>query len=206
MSASLPNLGPQMWNQRYSAAEFAFGTEPNGFLTSVADRIPKGRVLCLAAGEGRNAVYLAQLGCEVTAVDSSEVGLDKAQRLASDRGVTLKTTLADLADYTITPHHWDAIVSIFAHVPPEIRKPLHRQVVDGLRSGGVFVLEAYTPQQLQYGTGGPPIEELTMSLETLKTELAGLAFQRGVETEREVVEGKYHSGQSALVQVLAAKP
>lgn len=195
-----------MWDQRYGEAGFAYGTEPNDFLVEQAGLIPRGKVLCLAEGEGRNAVYLATLGHEVTAVDASSVGLEKAARLAKERGVELKTQVADLANYHIEPLSYTSVVSIWCHVPPAVRVPLHRAVVDALLPGGLLVLEAYTPRQLEYKTGGPPVVELTMTLEALRIELAGLDFLQGVERERVIHEGKYHDGPSHVVQVVAQKP
>lgn len=194
------------WDERYADAEYAYGTEPNSYLVSVIDQIPKGDVLCLCEGEGRNGVYLAQHGCTVTAVDASAVGLEKARRLAAERRVEIHTVVSDLAHFEIRPGAWDAIVSIFCHVPPELRAALHRQCVNGLKPGGVLVLEAYTPAQLEYGTGGPPRAELTMHLEALERELSGLALIHAVEMDREVVEGRYHTGTGAVVQVVGRKP
>jgi SAM-dependent methyltransferase len=194
------------WDERYSDPDYVYGTEPNDYLVSVVDRIPRGKVLCLGEGEGRNGVYLARQGCDVTAVDASQVGLDKASRLAADHGVEIRTIVSDLAHFRIEAESWDAIVSIFCHVPPEIRAPLHRRCVEGLKPGGVLVLEAYTPRQIGKGTGGPPSAGLTMHLEILRQELAGLKFVHAVEFDREVLEGKYHTGEGAVVQVLARKP
>jgi SAM-dependent methyltransferase len=198
--------GAEMWDQRYQTDQYVYGTEPNGFLESVADRIPQGKVLCLAEGEGRNAVFLAQRGYEVVAVDASAVGLAKAQRLARERGVVIETVVTDLAAFTIEPDSWDGIISIFCHLPPGLRKSLHRQVVRGLRPGGLFVLEGYTPAQVGRGTGGPPTEELMMTRDALREELEGLDFLHAVETERPVVEGTLHTGIGAVVQLLAVKP
>lgn len=195
-----------MWDQRYSSDEYVYGKQPNDFLLSVIDKIPKGKVLCLAEGEGRNSVYLAQQGCDVLAVDSSSVGLAKAQRLADERGVEIQTQHADLADFEIVPGYWDAIVSIFCHVPPAIRTELHKKIVAGLMPGGILVLEAYTPKQIKLGTGGPPVPELTMSLTALESELKGLDFIHALECERDVIEGLFHTGRGAVVQLLACKP
>lgn len=195
-----------MWDKRYSSEEYVYGKQPNDFLLSVIEQIPKGRVLCLAEGEGRNSVFLAEQGCDVLAVDSSSVGLAKAQKLADERGVEIKIEHADLADFEIVPETWDAIVSIFCHVPPAIRAELHKQVIAGLKPGGILVLEAYTPKQITFGTGGPPVAELTMSLSSLELELNGLEFIHARECERDVVEGLLHTGRGAVVQVLAIKP
>jgi SAM-dependent methyltransferase len=194
-----------MWDVRYSDTEYVYGTAPNEFLVSVADQIPRGKVLSLAEGEGRNAVYLAELGCKVLGVDASAVGLSKAQQLAEERGVTIETRVADLTDFHIEPDSWDAIVSIFCHLPSGIRSSVHHKVVAGLRPGGVFVLEAYTPTQLKLKTGGPPTADMLMTLNLLRTELAGLRFIHARELERDVTEGKFHTGRGAVVQVVAVK-
>lgn len=192
-----------MWDERYSVEEYVYGTRPNDFLASVVDRLPMGRVLCLAEGEGRNAVFLAERGFEVTAIDNSAVGLAKARKLAGQRGVHIETIVTDLAHYEIVPTSWDVIVAIFCHLPPPLRRAVHAQAVAGLRPGGAFVLEAYTPAQLRHGTGGPPVVELTMTLDGLRDELAGLRFEHAAEIERDIQEGRFHAGVGAVVQVLA---
>ncbi|NQV72317.1 class I SAM-dependent methyltransferase, partial [bacterium] len=111
-----------MWDDRYAADEYVYGTEPNEFLASMTAKLKLGRALCLAEGEGRNAVHLAKAGFEVTAVDSSRVGLQKAEQLAANNEVTIETVHADLAEFEIEPEAWDSIISIFGHVPPDIRR------------------------------------------------------------------------------------
>ena len=194
------------WDERYAAPGWEFGTEPNDFLRAAAHHLPPGRVLCLAEGEGRNAVHLASLGYEVTGVDSSAVGLAKAEVLARERGGAIHTVGADLATWRIEPGAWQGIVSIFAHVPLDVRVPLHRAVVAGLAPGGVLLLEAYTPRQLGRGTGGPPDATKLMTLEGLRRELDGLEFLEGREIERPVFEGRCHGGASEVVQVVARRP
>lgn len=194
-----------MWDERYSQSGYVYGTEPNEFLAEAAARIPLGSVLSLGEGEGRNAAYLASLGHRVTAVDQSEVGLAKAQRLAAERGLTIETVPADLADFPIQPGAWAGIVSIFCHLPRRIRVPLYAAAVRGLPPGGVFVLEAYTPQQIGRGTGGPQDPDMLVSLADLTEELAGLDFLHARELEREVREGEYHTGVASVVQVIGVR-
>ncbi len=193
------------WDSRYDTDEFIYGTDPNDFVVSVAGDVPGGPVLCLAEGEGRNAAFFAQRGHRVTAVDASTVGLAKAVRLATARGVVVTTQVADLGSYTIEPGFWSAIVATWAHLPPELRRRVHRQAVAGLRPGGVFILEAYTPGQLALGTGGPRDRQLLMTLEALRSELTGLEFLVGRECERDVSEGSAHKGRSSVVQVCARR-
>lgn len=194
-----------MWDERYSTAEYVYGTSPNKYLVSVTGRLPKGRVLCLAEGEGRNAVYLAGQGFDVLAVDGSKVGLAKADKLAEKSGVTIRTQRANLDTYDLGEERWDAIVAIFCHLPPELRSRVHAGVVKALKPGGVFVLEAYTPKQLDYKTGGPPKVELLISAADLTQKLKGLTFEHLEEIERDVQEGRLHTGKAAVVQMLAVK-
>ena len=194
-----------MWNARYSNPNYVYGTAPNDYLRLNAHRIPKGRVLSLAEGEGRNGVYLATQGYDVTGVDSSSVGLEKAQRLAKERAVTITTVVADLAQFPIEPNSWDGVVSIFCHLPSALRAEVHQRVVAGLRPGGCLLLEAYTPKQLAFKTGGPQDPDNMPDLESLRRELVGLRFEHAEELERDVYEGEHHFGRGAVVQVLAFK-
>jgi len=195
-----------MWDKRYNQENYVYGKEPNAFLASIDLSAFKGEVLCLAEGEGRNAVYLAQQGFEVTAVDQSAVGLKKAEKLAGERGVSIHTEQADLAGYHIEPGHWDGIVSIFGHFPPPLRQRIHGEVVKGLKPGGFLILEAYNKHQLAYGTGGPPVKDLLYSLEELRADFGGqFDYHIARETEREVMEGQFHTGTGAVVRIFAVK-
>jgi len=192
-----------MWDERYGRPGFAYGHAPNDFLVGVADRLPStGRALCLAEGEGRNAVFLAQRGLTVTAVDQSPVGLAKARTWAAEAKVDLETVATDLADFSIAPASFELIVAIWCHLPQPLRGRVHRDAVQGLVPGGVLVLEAYTPAQLALRTGGPPVPELLVTLAELRVELTGLELVHAAELVREVHEGEYHNGQSAVVQVI----
>ena len=198
-----------MWDERYSEPDYIFGTEPNDFLREQLQTIPAGgHVLCLAEGEGRNAVFLAQQGYQVTAIDSSKVGLDKAKKLADDRGVTITIQVVDLADYVFAAEKWDGIVSIWAHMPKVIRQRVHSHITSALKSGGVFIAEAYTKKQLEMDAiGGPPADQKERfgSLKTFQKELSALKQVVGLETQRMVAEGSRHQGRSAVVQFVGYK-
>jgi SAM-dependent methyltransferase len=199
-------MDPEFWNQRYGGDTFFYGTEPNGFVAACADRIPPGPVLCLGEGEGRNAVFLAARGHAVTAVDQSPAGLAKAARLAAARRMTLATVVADLTAFAIEPGAWSAVVATFVHLPPPVRREVHRRAALGLKPGGVIVIEAYTPEQVRYRTGGPVNQpELLMTLAALQAEFSGLEFLVAQEIERDVVEGSGHRGRAAVVQFLARR-
>jgi SAM-dependent methyltransferase len=193
------------WNECFLPEHYVYGEAPNGFVAECAPQIPAGSVLCLAEGEGRNAVYLATLGHRVTAVDQSEIGLAKARRLAASRSVAIEIIVTDLENYSIARNMWAGIVATFAHLPPPLRRQIHREVAAGLQPGGVFILEAYTPAQLAFDTGGPKNSELLMTLAALREELSGLDFLVAHEIERDVIEGGGHTGRGAVVQILARR-
>jgi len=194
-----------MWEERYGADNYAYGTEPNDFLKDNVALLPMGEVLCLAEGEGRNSVYLATTGRKVSSVDLTEAGVAKTLRLAAARGVVVDAMVGDLADFDLGVDRWDAIVSVFAHMPSMVRVDLHRRVVEALRPGGVFLLEAYTPDQIGRGTGGPQSADMMMTMEGLRKELEPLRFVHAAELEREILEGDHHSGVGSVVQVVARK-
>lgn len=202
---STPPDPKEMWQARYAAEHYVYGTEPNTFLRDAVHDLPPGDVLCLADGEGRNSVFLAEQGHRVTAVDISENGVEKARKLAAARGVDVTTVIADLATYDLGESRWDLVVSIFAHTPEAVRRRVHAAMATALRPGGRIVLEAYTPAQIGRGTGGPQWPELTMTLAGLTQELAGLTITHGLELDRDIVEGTNHSGIGAVVQLIATR-
>lgn len=194
------------WDTRYAGESFMYGTAPNDFLREQVGVLPAGgRVLCLAEGEGRNAVFLAGRGFQVTGVDGSKVGLDKAQRLAGERGVKLETIVADLRDFDLGTARWDAIVSIWCHVPPDLRAALHPRIAAALAPGGVFLLEHYHPRQLEYRTGGPPDAKLLVTRSELEGDFTGLTVLHAFEGEREIHEGSGHAGKSFVTQFIARR-
>lgn len=194
-----------MWDERYSEAGYAYGTAPNDFLRKHYAAIPKGKVLSIAEGEGRNAVFLARQGYEVTALDASRVGLDKAARLAEENGVHLKLIHADLNDFDFGDTTWAGIISIFCPLPSALRQRVHAGIARGLQANGVYLIEAYRPEQLAYGTGGGKSADTMLTAETLRNDLPGFDFLHLLETEREVIEGRYHTGLGAVVQAIARK-
>lgn len=194
------------WDERYGEDVFFYGTAPNDFLKETSTLLkPKSAVLCLAEGEGRNAIYLAECGHAVTGVDGSSVGLSKMTALAAKRGVSVSAVCADLSQYDLGHRKWDAIVSIWCHLPSTLRKKVYAECVRALKPGGILILEAYTPRQLQFGTGGPKDLDLLPTLTQLQEELVGLTFSHAKECDRTIHEGKGHGGQSAVVQVVAKK-
>jgi SAM-dependent methyltransferase len=196
------------YDARYAEPGFAYGDVANDFLVEVTPRLRErtgaagGAALSLGEGEGRNARHLARAGFAVTAVDASAVGLAKTRARAEAEALPVTTVLADLAAWEIAPAAWDAVVAIFCHLPPTLRAEVHRSAVRGLRPGGAFVLEAYTPAQLAHGTGGPQDPAMLYTLDGLRDELGGLELAVAREVTRDLHEGRYHHGASAVVQVL----
>jgi SAM-dependent methyltransferase len=195
-----------MWNERYNRPDYVYGKDPNTFLVQAAKYIkPAGSILSLGEGEGRNAVFLAGLGHNVTAVDNSIIGLQKTQKLADEKHVKIKTIEADLETYQFMPDAWDAIVSIFCHLPSIIRSQIHRNIIESLKKGGIFILESYSKQQLNYTSGGPKTDDMLLDLKTTLAELEGLDFISSKEIVREITEGEFHSGDGAVIQIIGRK-
>lgn len=199
-------MNSDFWNQRYAAEGLAYGEAPNEFLVSVADRLPrKGKAIDIGAGEGRNAIHLASLGLDVMAMDQSEVGMRKAMERAKGLGLALRTSVADLQDFDAGAGTLDVVTSFFVHLPSALRALVHGRVREWLKPGGVFVLEAYAPEQLARNTGGPKDPARLASLETIVGELKGLTIEHRAALVRNVSEGQFHSGEAAVVQVVARK-
>jgi cyclopropane fatty-acyl-phospholipid synthase-like methyltransferase len=196
----------EFWESRYAEDGFAYGTDPNTYLASFAATFQKGnRVLVIGDGEGRNGVWLAQQGCEVVSIDQSQVGLDKAQILAAEKNVKIETICADLSSWDWPESEYDAVVIIYVHFPPDIREQLHHKVVAALKTGGQLIMESFTPEQLNYESGGPPVLEMLYTAEMMQNDFKSLEIQQLEECITELNEGKYHCGKGAVVRLLAKK-
>ena len=200
------------WNARYAAEGYSYGTAPNEFLVQCLPRLRSltrgARVLCLADGEGRNGVWLAGQGFAVTSVDIAEQGLSKARSLAQRAGVVLQTLQADVTAFELGRERWDAIVSIFLHLPVKPRRALHQRCFDALCPGGWFVFEAYSPEQLALGTGGPKEIGLLPTLADVEGDFAdcdGAVIVHRFSGVRSVVEGPLHSGDGHVVQLVVRR-
>ncbi|MFT3887486.1 MAG: class I SAM-dependent methyltransferase [Arachnia sp.] len=196
------------WDARYAHPNHVFGYKPNDFLAAHERMLRRGaRVLCLGDGEGRNGVWLAQRGHDVVSVDYSRVGLRKAEALAAEKGVRIETQLRDLADWVSDPapdQPWDAIVSIFVHLPPALRRPVARTATEQSAPGAVLILEAYTPAQPALGTGGPSDPDLLMTRADVQTDWSGWHLDVRL-LERRIFEGMDHQGLSSVVQALGKR-
>jgi cyclopropane fatty-acyl-phospholipid synthase-like methyltransferase len=201
------SMNADFWNQRFASADYFYGTEPNAFLVSQRQYLQPGmRALAVADGEGRNGVWLAQQGLEVLSVDASEVGLRKARELAARRGVSLRTQLVELTTWTWPEAEFDVVVAVFIHFPPEHRARMHEKMLRALKPGGVLILEAFTPQQLRYKTGGPPVAEMLYTAQMLHRDFSGAEILQLQETLADLQEGSGHRGTAAVVRLVLRRP
>lgn len=196
------------WDRRFSADGFLFGTAPNRWLADHADAWSPGqRVLCVADGEGRNSVWLAQRGLRVDAFDVSAVGVAKARSFAAEAGVDVRFDVADVDGYAWPVDAFDGIAAIFIQfADPALRERLFARMVASLRPGGVLVLQGYTPKQLDYRTGGPGVAAHLYTEALLREAFAALDILELREYEDELEEGTGHCGRSALIGLVARKP
>ena len=198
----------ETWNARYAVPEFLFGEAPNAFLVRAAQRIkPNGTVLCIADGEGRNSVWLAEQGFEVTAFDFASNAVDKARALALRRGVAVDHRLCALEDWDYEARRYDAVVAIFIQfLPPETRDATFARMQSAVAPGGVFVLEGYRPEQVDYKTGGPPRRDHMYTGAWIEARFAGWDILSLDLYDAEIREGRAHSGMSALIDAVARRP
>jgi SAM-dependent methyltransferase len=207
---SEPAAGAELdrWNTRFSADEYVFGTEPNAFLASQKPLLARGmRALCIADGEGRNSVWLAAQGLEVTAFDFSPVGLAKATKLAERSRAKVAYRLSDVEEWDWDAAPYDVVVAIFVQfTPPAQRERMFRGMVRALKPGGLLILQGYGPEQLRYGTGGPKRAENLYTEALLRESFASLEILHLASREGEVHEGAGHNGMAALIDLVARKP
>ena len=197
----------EFWDKRYEAPGYLFGTEPAQFLKEQAGQMPDAaNTLCVADGEGRNSVYLASLGHRVTAFDQSELGVAKARALAADKGVSPDFHVADIEAWDWS-RQYDVVVAIFIQfAPPDLRDRILGWLGQAVAPGGMLLLHGYVPRQIEYGTGGPPSAANMYTVELLRDKFADFDILRLEEYDRDVDEGRGHSGRSALIDLVARKP
>ena len=199
-------MNKDFWDSRYAEEHFAYGTSANVYLSTFAGNFKAGqKVLVIGDGEGRNGVWLAEQGCSVVSVDSSKVGVEKAKKLALDKNVDIEAICADLTEWDWPESAFDFVVIIYVHFPPEIRSMLHHKVVSALKTGGQLIMESFTPDQLKYSSGGPPVLEMLYTVEMMKEDFKILEIQELEECVTELNEGIYHCGEGAVVRLLAKK-
>jgi len=198
----------QFWNERFDKEEFIFGKEPNEYLVDQSKRFltPGNKVLCIADGEGRNGVWLAKQGMHVVGFDASDIALAKAKQFAKDNRVEVEYSFSDTDSFTWQTNTYDAVIGIFIQfADPEMRARIFSQAHQALKPGGIFILQGYTPKQLEYKTGGPSLIEHLYTEEMIR-ELAEEFEILDLQCyEKELSEGARHTGMSALLGMVARK-
>lgn len=194
------------WDERYARQEYIYGTEPNLFLAAQLSQIKPGRILFPAEGEGRNAVYAAQLGWLADAFDQSEEALKKAMQLAQNKSVELNYSIVDFDNWQPAVEMYDCIVLIFVHLPEALRIKTHASVIKALKPGGTLILEAFNIKQLAKTSGGPKTAELLYTTQQLQSDFAALDELNISETQTTLDEGTLHQGPAEVIQLTARKP
>jgi cyclopropane fatty-acyl-phospholipid synthase-like methyltransferase len=194
------------WQQRFSAPGYAFGTAPNAFLKAQAPLL-RGRktALSVADGEGRNGVWLAEQGLDVLTIDFSPAGIAKAQSLAAERGVRLRSELADVTTWRWPTAAYDVVVAIFIFVSPAERAAFFSNLKSALKPGGLLLMQGYRPEQVNYRTGGPPDAERLYTRAILQGGFGDMAELDIREHDSAISEGTAHVGMSALIDLVATK-
>lgn len=197
----------ERWQKRFAASEYVFGEAPNAFLARQQALLPKpGKALAVADGEGRNGVWLAEQGLDVTSLDFSPNAQAKARALAARRGVGIATELADVLTYAWPTAAYDVIAVVFIQfMGPAERSRVFAGIRQALKPGGLLLMEGYTPKQIEYGTGGPKEPENMYTRALLEQEFASFAERKIEDYEVEMHEGSGHGGLSAVIDLVARK-
>jgi len=197
----------ETWDARFARDDYIFGRAPNVFLTTQLPRLAPGcRVLCVADGEGRNSVWLAQQGLIVTAFDIAPRGVAKARDLAQQAGVEVDFHVAAVEQWSWTPATYDVVAAIFVQfAPPAVREKMFAGMLQTLRPGGWLLLQGYTPRQLEYRTGGPPCAGHLYTAALLQQAFAAHEIVELREHDDMLAEGTQHSGMSALIDCIVRK-
>jgi 2-polyprenyl-3-methyl-5-hydroxy-6-metoxy-1,4-benzoquinol methylase len=198
----------EFWNERFNKEEFIFGKEPNEYLVDQTGKYlkPGNKVLCIADGEGRNGVWLAKQGMQVVGFDASDIALAKAKQFAKEHQVQVEYSFSDTDSFAWHANNYDAVIGIFIQfADPVMRERIFQKTYETLKPGGIFILQGYTPKQLEYKTGGPSLIEHLYTEEMIR-DLSKLFDIRELSIyEKELSEGARHTGMSALLGLVAQK-
>lgn len=198
--------GSDKWDERYSIKEYVYGKEPNQFLKENIGKIPKGNILCVADGEGRNGTFLAEKGNAVTSIDFSPMAIKKTQKLAAEKNVTVNTICADLLKYDFGENKYNGIVSIYSHFNIKDTLTLHKKYLRALKSNGVFLMEAFAKEQLPLNTGGPKNINLLYDIEDIEKSFPNCKFEVLKKDILYLHEGHLHDGKAVVVRAIVRKP
>lgn len=195
------------WDVRFQQADYVYGEAPNDFLRAEAHRLAaQGEILSLGEGEGRNAVFLAEQGYRVMALDSSRMAMDKLARLAAKRGVQVESWLSDVASAELGVERWDGIANIFCHLPSAARPALLARVRGALRPGGIFLTEQFSLDQLGFQSGGPKDPDLLVQLAEFEEAFTGMEVLHAGHEVVTLSEGPFHQGPASVIRFVVRKP
>lgn len=195
------------WDNRFRSENYVYGKSPNAFIEEFHQRLNlSGDALAIAEGEGRNAVYLAEKGMNVTTWDFAQSGLDKTNKLAQERGVSIQTELVDLNEAKWSTDSWDEIICVFGHFPTELRTKTLQQIKKAVKPGGYFITEVYSHYQVPYKSGGPPNVEMLYKPEEFLTTFANWRIQHFFMGEVTRHEGELHNGLAHVIQFAGQRP
>jgi SAM-dependent methyltransferase len=174
------------WDERYAGDDLIWSAEPNRFLVAEVAALSPGRALDLACGEGRNTVWLAERGWDVTGVDFSKVGLDKARRLAEARRVSAQWEVADVTEYTPAPEGFDLVILMYLHLPEASRRVVFRHAATAVATGGTFLVVGHDITNPDAGWGGPSDSAVLYGPEDVVADLDGLETVKAERVRRPV--------------------
>ncbi|MDA3929156.1 MAG: class I SAM-dependent methyltransferase [Prolixibacteraceae bacterium] len=195
----------ELWNARYSKTNYVYGLEPNNFFKQEIQKLSPGKILLPAEGEGRNAVYAAKLGWEVTAFDISTEGKKKADKLAVEIGVSINYLIADFEQFDLQNKAFDCIALTFVHTIPQKRITNHKLVQKWLNPKGTIILQGFSKEQINYQSGGPKEETMLFSPKELEVDFKDLSIVMISKTEENLNEGEFHKGKASLINLVAKK-
>jgi len=198
------------WEERYAQEEYIYGKEPNAFLKEVLPTLKAGKILFPAEGEGRNAVFAAKNGWDVSAFDASAEGKKKALALAEQHGTQIDYQVSTLEDVDYPMHSFDALALVFAHFPENNRKDYHQKLVTYIKPNGTLIIEGFSKSHSRFQAsnpqaGGPKDLSMLYDLETLKSDFEDFEFLEAYETEVKLSEGEHHVGLSSVIRIVAVK-
>ncbi|MDQ6470651.1 class I SAM-dependent methyltransferase [Flavobacterium sp. LHD-80] len=204
------NNWTKRWDDRYSSEEFAYGEEPNNYLKEQIEKLQVGSILFPAEGEGRNAIFTAKLGWNVSAFDISEEGRNKALKLAEANDVSIDYQVGELETLDFEEEQFDAIALIYAHFPAEIKSDIHKQLGQLLHKNGIIIFEAFSKKHLEYlaindKVGGPKDIESLFSIEEIKNDFPNYEIIELEEKEIELNEGLFHNGTGSVIRFIGRK-
>ncbi len=196
----------EFWNDRFDSENYVYGEEPNRFFMEQIEKINGGRLLLPGEGEGRNAVFAATRGFDVSAVDFSVKGREKALKLAEKKGVKINYKVEDLSNFHPPAGQFDLIAIIHLHLLPEVREKFHRSLAESLKPGGRIIMEVFEKEQIKENSGGPRNEDMLYSLEDIFTDFQDLDPLIFLKDKISLNEGDFHNGEAHVIRYTGIKP